>query len=286
MAHRRERWGPVSSDPNIPALPVLNNASSPKRRPANGGSLLNRSPFAMPHSGDSRPAMSGCVVIIPSSAPNPTISRLSRCSCTRGYRLMTPQKDARHAAAIAASVSCTDVLTVDMQLTRRKCGLAVRVTTTRYRNGCAVPVRGACAPNVGRSDPSVSPSLASVHSLYTQFRIRSTACPHHGAAAPRRPAPRVSALWGRHRFMTSGVVSESTPMSRPPGLIHNGSVTPANSLWWPSGPFRRRCSDRQVQRLISTQTGTISWRHTPRVSPQVTGNGRSRCGDREQAVRC
>jgi hypothetical protein len=43
-------------------------------------------------------------------------------------------------------------------------------------------------------------------------------------------SPRVSALWARRRFMTSCVVSESTPMSRPPGLTHNWSVTPANTL--------------------------------------------------------
>lgn len=39
-------------------------------------------------------AMSGRVVIIPSIAPNPTISRLSRCSrsCTSGYRLRLVRK--------------------------------------------------------------------------------------------------------------------------------------------------------------------------------------------------
>lgn len=74
-------------------------------------------------------------------------------------------------------------------------------------------------------------------------------------------------------------------MSRPLGLTRNWSVAPANTLCWPSRRFRRWCSGHQVQRLISTQTSTISCRHTPRVSPQVTGNGRSRCGDREQAVR-
>lgn len=73
-------------------------------------------------------------------------------------------------------------------------------------------------------------------------------------------------------------------MSRPPGLTHNWSVAPANTFCWPSRRFRPRCSG-QVQRLVSTQTGTISCRHPRRVSPQVTGNGRSRCGDREQAFR-
>jgi hypothetical protein len=53
---------------------------------------------------------------------------------------------------------------------------------------------------------------------------------------------------------------------------------------WLSSRFRRWCSD-QVQRLILTQTSTISCRHTRRVSPQARGNGRSRCGDRERAVR-
>jgi hypothetical protein len=70
----------------------------------------------------------------------------------------------------------------------------------------------------------------------------------------------------------------------PTGVTHHWSVTPANTLCWPSRRFRPRCSD-QVQRLILTQTSTISCRHTRRVSPQVTGNGRSRCGDRERPVR-
>jgi hypothetical protein len=64
---------------------------------------------------DSGPAMSGHVVIIPSIAPNPTISRLSRCSCTPGYRLRLVRKT-QEVTAIALRTSCTDVRTVDMQL--------------------------------------------------------------------------------------------------------------------------------------------------------------------------
>lgn len=163
-------------------------------------------------------------------------------------------------------------------------GLPVRLAYNEYRIGCEVPARGTCVVDVGRVDPSDSSSLAPrpqsvhtisqpLHSLYTPRCCR-----------PRRPSPRVSALWARRRFMTSCVVSESTSMSRPPGLTHSWSVTPANTLCWLARRFRPRCSD-QVQRLISTQTGTISCRHPRRVSPQVTGHGRSRCGARGQPVR-
>jgi hypothetical protein len=82
--------------------------------------------------------------------------------------------------------------------------------------------------------------------------------------------------------MTSCVVSGSTLMSRPPGLIHNCSVIPAKTLCWLARRFRLRYS-AQAQQLISTQTATISSRHPRRVSPQVTGSVRLRCGDREQA---
>lgn len=45
----------------------------------------------------------------------------------------------------------------------------------RYRNGLLGPRSGSCAPDVARADPSESPSLAPIHSLYTQSRIHPQA---------------------------------------------------------------------------------------------------------------
>jgi hypothetical protein len=57
-------------------------------------------------------------------------------------------------------------------------------------------------------------NLAFTHTLYTPRWCR-----------PHRPAPMVSALWARRRFMSSCVASDSSPMSRPPGMTRNGAIT-------------------------------------------------------------
>jgi len=49
------------------------------------------------------------------------------------------------------------------------------LVTMRYRNGLLGPRSGSCAADVGRADPSDSPSLAPTHSLYTQSRIHPQA---------------------------------------------------------------------------------------------------------------
>jgi hypothetical protein len=69
------------------------------------------------------------------------------------------------------------------------------------------------------------------------------------------------------------------PMSYPPGLTHNGSI-PVGNTACPLAHRRRRCSiGDQNQELIPPRINTIPWRQTRRVA---TGNGRPRCGDREQ----
>src|SRR5436305_12158162 len=115
----RELPGSVSSDPNMPARPIVNNASSPQRRPANSGSLMDRPPFGMPHSGDSRPGVSGRVVMIPLSRRIPRY-RVSLAVADSEHLLAVTVSDSaerrKKPAAIAFGASCTDVRTVDMQL--------------------------------------------------------------------------------------------------------------------------------------------------------------------------
>lgn len=89
-------------------------------------------------------------------------------------------------------------------------------------------------------------------------------------------------LWGRLRFITSCVVSDSMPMSRPLRLTHKVSVTRGNIACSPTRRMRRRCSGRQIQELTSPRTSTIPWGYTRRVSQQTTGNELPQCGDREQ----
>jgi hypothetical protein len=74
------------------------------------------------------------------------------------------------------------------------------------------------------------PSTVCTHNLVPLHSLSTPRC-----CRPCRAASTVSGLWVRRRFMTSCVASESTPMSRPPGLTRNWSVAPVNTPTYPAG---------------------------------------------------
>src|SRR5438874_2184357 len=117
------------------------------------------------------------------------------------------------------------------------------LVTTRYRNGLLGPPLGGLAlmmlvgrirriPHRWHPSTACTHNLASIHRLYTPRCYRS-----------RRPAPTVCALWAEHRFMTSCVVSESTPMSRPLTLTRKWPVAAADTTCWSSRRVQPRWSD-------------------------------------------
>jgi hypothetical protein len=145
------------------------------------------------------------------------------------------------------------------------------LVTTRYRNGLLDPPLGELAllmlvGRIRRIPRRWYPSTACTHNLVSTHRLYTPWC-----CRSRRAASTVCALWAEHRFMTSCVVSESTPMSRPLTLTRRWSVAAADTTCWSSRRVRPRWSDHQVPALAQTGTDIISWR--PTRAGQPAGDG-------------
>jgi hypothetical protein len=107
-------------------------------------------------------------------------------------------------------------------------------------------------------------------------------CVHTMLMSPPRACSYGVIPWGKRQFMIRCVASGSTLMFRPVGLTRNGPMTTANTACFPTHRFRRRCSRYRVPEMTLPRTTTVGCGHILRVCQQPTGNGRPRCGDREQ----